>query len=255
MEELLCQRVRKILTDAFPDPSVCSTNSADWGGVDDDRSDTESRSLAFVVSDRFQGIGEFERQTMVWEPPKAGLPPDDWRKIAIVVPSTPSEAEYADSIRPFDKPTPAGPRSAATKKIKKEAMREIFTEVMMTIRVPFEADDAVLHAQGIVKRDRSIRIIHSGGIKRPTRAAIVAAILLEFAGKSDEEQLNICRSGIDRLNAMIEERPAPAPVEKPPTVMIDRDVELAKEEAAERANDRGAGSTPGAGKRKDRRSG
>jgi acid stress-induced BolA-like protein IbaG/YrbA len=74
----LAEQVKSVLQEAFPPP-------------DQVRIEGDDGIIAIVVSERFSGMDDFERQDLVWEPLKKALERDARREIAIVLPVTPKE--------------------------------------------------------------------------------------------------------------------------------------------------------------------
>lgn len=74
----LAERVKTALQAAFPPPDLVRVEGED--GI-----------IAIVISERFQGMDDFERQDVVWGPLEATLDRRERREIAIVLPVTPKE--------------------------------------------------------------------------------------------------------------------------------------------------------------------
>jgi hypothetical protein len=68
--------------------------------------------------------------------------------------------------------------------------------------------------------DRTIRLREKGKVKRPTRAAVVSALILWLNDQSTEKQKEIVAQGMGKLNALLAgEPPAPDSVPAIPPVV------------------------------------
>jgi acid stress-induced BolA-like protein IbaG/YrbA len=94
----IVDKVNEVLKKAFPRAALVNVNYASWDADETGGSDS-GRVIASVISDEFEGVDHLARQRIVWAPLKKGLSPSERSKIAIVVPSTPAEEEFAAAIK------------------------------------------------------------------------------------------------------------------------------------------------------------
>lgn len=103
--------------------------------------------------------------------------------------------------------------------------RDISKEYTLSARLPWECNELLNNEETrTAKEKRFWQTMLNGRKKRPTRAAVVAAVLLWYQRQTEQEKEAILLEGIDTLNAMIEEREPPSRErESKPIDMIDVD--------------------------------
>jgi hypothetical protein len=82
-------------------------------------------------------------------------------------------------------------------------MRELSDEFKLSVRSIFEVFEGLSNLVTRLARDRSIRLREGGKEKKPTRAAIVSALILWIAEQPEQQQMAIMAQAMDRLNALL----------------------------------------------------
>jgi hypothetical protein len=83
-------------------------------------------------------------------------------------------------------------------------MRELSDEFKLSVRSIFEVFEALSRVVTRLAGDRSIRFREKGKEKRPTRAAVVSALILWFAEQPEGQQRAVLVRGMDRLNELLD---------------------------------------------------
>jgi len=83
----LLRKVKKILAESFPPPDKISLQDDD--GL-----------IGVITSERFKGMDSMDRQNWIGEILKAGLTPEEKRRILAIVAVTPEEAVLHTNGRP-----------------------------------------------------------------------------------------------------------------------------------------------------------
>lgn len=100
------------------------------------------------------------------------------------------------------------------------AMRELSDEFKLSVRTIAEVFQGLTMLVARLATDRAIRFRERGREKRPTRAAIVSALILWLDAQPHAEQRRVISEGMARLNRLLEgeetaiqdDPPAPPPI-------------------------------------------
>lgn len=84
-----------------------------------------------------------------------------------------------------------------------EAMRELSDEFKLSVRSIGEVIQALQRMEADLLLDYSVRFIQKGIAKRPTQAAMVAAIILQIASRPPEERKRMIGEGMTILNTLL----------------------------------------------------
>lgn len=115
-----------------------------------------------------------------------------------------------------------------------QVMRELSDEFKLSVRTIAEVFQGLTMLVARLASDRSIRFREKGKEKRPTRAAIVSALILWLDAQSDADQRRIVADGMRRLNDLLEFDEAQpfnkkgdgSPVANPPVVARGEEVDV-----------------------------
>jgi predicted DNA-binding transcriptional regulator YafY len=83
-------------------------------------------------------------------------------------------------------------------------MRELSDEFKLSVRSIYEVFETLSNLVTRLAGDRSIRLRENGKEKRPTRAAVVSALVVWLSEQTEAQQRAIVARGIASLNAMLE---------------------------------------------------
>ena len=85
-----------------------------------------------------------------------------------------------------------------------DVMRELSDEFKLSVRTIAEVFQALAYQVARVASDRTVRFREKGKQKRPTRAAIVSALILWLEDQPMDVQRHVIASGLDKLNGLLD---------------------------------------------------
>jgi hypothetical protein len=91
-----------------------------------------------------------------------------------------------------------------------EASRELSDDFKLSARSIEEVEGLLLGLEKLIKSDKSIRYLGGRGLKKPTRASILNALLFWLDAQPPAVQRRIVLDGMGRLNAVLSGQPPPA---------------------------------------------
>jgi len=84
------------------------------------------------------------------------------------------------------------------------AMRELSDDFKLSVRTIAEVSEALGTIIAQLGSDKSIRLKEKGKVKKPTRAALVSALILYLARLPKDEQRAMIAEGIAEVNRLLE---------------------------------------------------